>query len=150
MSLKNKLRLIKKVEQARQKLRDIAASHYADAENQRLQAEQEQQHATNTMLALLDDASERFQQATNVNEFFLFAEEKERAQEYLAYTEEVHTEAAEVSHEKRLVMQKKERELRSAEKLREKTRSAYEDWVTKEEQKILDDLSGAKFGRRPR
>jgi hypothetical protein len=140
--MSKKLKLLQKVLDVRERLRDAASATAQIAESKKLHAETEHQRAKDAHDAILDESNERLVQASEVRTLIeldaerILAEHitRERAKEMRAKTVE--------ADKAREQLRARSRDVRVFEKVIEDVRVARDKRIAKHEQGLADDIVG--------
>ncbi len=142
-----KKKLIKRVCDVRKRIRDVAAGKAQQDEERRLEARETEERIEQVFDTLLDEAPERFAAESSARSLLRFDDERGATRRQLQVAEKNTATATAASERSRAVMFERERELRSSEKLLERTHNEESAKFRRAEQMGVDDMSGSRGGR---
>ena len=145
----SRMGLLRRVGEARRRLRDAAAGDLAGSDTRLQHTQAEQASADDQLSSLLDDAAARFARVQAASGLMLADEEREAATLHLVRTGQAVQLAAAEREKRRVQLERRERELRTTEKLLEAERVERRHDERRGEQALADDLGGAKAWREP-
>jgi len=144
---KAKLHILGRVRDARKRLRDVAANDLAGAEARELAADERHDEATAHVEEMRDNVGERLSEARSVRALWIF-EHEHLAAVHIREEARVAVEVAEEETQKyRSRLGVRARELKTAEKVIDRTRTGLRSDEKRAEQKTNDDLTGARSRR---
>lgn len=148
MTKKAKLHILGRVLDARKRLRDVAANDLAGAEAREVAADERHVEATAHVDEMRDGVTERLNEARSVRALWIFEHEHLVA----VHQREEARVAVEVAEEEtqkyRSRLGVRARELKTAEKVIDKTRTGIRHDEKRHEQRTNDDLTGARSRRK--
>ena len=142
-----KLRAIRKVREARRRLRDHAAAATVAAEQHLTQAAEDRELAEDGLERIIDGANSRLVERPNATVLMLFDDERTRAVRNIDHAGEAVLTAQGESEKARNALRLRERDLRSSEKLMDRMRAEQEATLARGEQRLADDLSATRLRR---
>jgi hypothetical protein len=147
VTLVSNLRLLKRVHDARRRIRDVAAGEAAVADALHAEAIDGRDRAQGALDGAFAAAPERIAAAGRAAELLAMELERTAARQAVVEAEKARAEAERAAEARRQVLAAKEREVRSLEKAIERTRGVLVVGERRAEQGANDDLSGSRRGR---
>ena len=145
--MKSKLEMLRRIRQARERMRDLAASEVVAAEGERMRCDAERARKDGLRLEIIDQAEKRFNVAAKITDIEKIGLEMCDADRYLSDAEQELSKAAEVSQEASAHLRERERDLRLSEKLVDRTRKEITKAEAKEEQAMVDDITASRWSQ---
>ncbi len=143
-----RLESIRRLERLRKRQRDAAAGTMALADHAHQEAQSEERAAEATMGQLLEKAYARFCATTDARVLLRFESERILAANEVGRASATTRSRAVVCETCRGELQRAERQLRTAEKLRERASAERQAAADKVEQSMADDRTGTQVARR--
>jgi len=143
--MKSKLKMLRRIRDARERMRDLAASELADAERERLNRDAERHELVELREDLVVDARVRLDHAASIQEIERIGIELSIADQTLIAAERALMAAVEDTERAAIGLQKRERELRLSERLVSDLRKEIRKEADREEQAASDDLTSARW-----
>jgi flagellar export protein FliJ len=137
-----RLKLLGRVKDARQRLRDAAAGELAVADAEMAEAVERRSDAAAELTEVKEGVVARLAEAQTVRALWEFESEHHIAQLILKKAEEEAEKARLLREEQRTHLMQRARELKTAEKVIDKTRAGLRSDERRAEQRMTDDLAG--------
>lgn len=142
--MKEKLKLLKRIQNARERTRDAAAAEAAVAERERRERASLRSDIELMRREIMGEAAKRFNAASSIADVEKIGLDMCDADRCLLEAEESLGEAAELSREAALQLRGREKDLRLSEKLVSRVKGDISKSEAKEEQAMVDDMTASR------
>ncbi|MCP4448382.1 MAG: hypothetical protein GY811_24030 [Myxococcales bacterium] len=145
--MKARLKMLKRIRLARERIRDAAAAELAMADAERRRLDDRKEDAEDMRLEIVNESDNRLKIAAHIAEIEILGIEMGSADQGIHQAEQALSKAAKKSEEAANVLRGCERQLRLSERLVMEARKEVGKAADKDEQALVDDITASRWSK---